>query len=118
MTKRIHPAQTARTITGAAAGLALAAYLGITATMLSTAAAPGAWFSFFLCGVVGICAAYSLISGAGIRVVPKQLSADEFVGYDEERVLPEGLAGFGLVRFAGGPFGPPAEPACFPATAL
>lgn len=55
------PLKVMQTAYMAAAGLALAAYLGITATMLSTSAAPGAWFSFFLCGVVGICAAYSLI---------------------------------------------------------
>lgn len=44
-----------------AAGLALVSYFGITATMLSTSAAPGAWFSFFLCGLLGIVAAYCLI---------------------------------------------------------
>ena len=45
----------------AAAGLALLSYLGVTATMLSTAQAPGAWWSFFLCGLLGIMCAYALI---------------------------------------------------------
>ena len=45
----------------AAAALALVSYLGITASMLSTAAAPGAWASFFLCGLIGIASAYALI---------------------------------------------------------
>jgi len=43
------------------ASLALVSYLLITRTMLYTVAAPGAWWNFFLCGLIGIITAYLLI---------------------------------------------------------
>ncbi|EKX54855.1 hypothetical protein GUITHDRAFT_156810 [Guillardia theta CCMP2712] len=55
------PLQVMRRAYVVSAALALGSYFFITWSMLSTSAAPWAWWKFFLCGLLGIFSAYALI---------------------------------------------------------